>query len=523
MGTAESKAKNAEQASSVASELHEAYLQKLYPIEKRHLFHDIHASELGVEDFSSKPMVLLLGQYSTGKTTFIQQMLGRDYPGIRISPEPTTDKFICLVHGESGSIDEGHVVVSDESLPFKHLESFGDSFLCNLECIRIPRQAGHKRILEDLLLIDTPGVLAGEKQSDRGYNYQDVVSWFADHVDTVIIFFDVSKLDISDEMKGVIRAVRNKNAHKVHIVLNKADQVETSSLIRIYGALMWALRGVLETPEVPRVYIGSFWDKPLKHEDQRALFDDDSRDLNEMLRQLSRNSNVRKMNMLIRRAKMARAHAYVMDYLQSNAPRVFGKDAARERLLADLPGVFRKLSVDFKLPLGDFPDATAVSSGLQNVDLTTLQKIDKKEIDDLDNFIKLDLPFFLKQLPEQMQADLERERWLVKPNEMEYKRDFNRLEPKNGKVPVKKALASARIPLDVMQQILELVGHEENGELTLSDFSLTMNLVGLVHEGHSLPESLPDAMRNAAEADVGEAPRAKPMDFFKRQFTPNRV
>lgn len=31
-------------------------------------------------DFDAKPMVMLLGQYSTGKTTFIKHMLKCDYP-----------------------------------------------------------------------------------------------------------------------------------------------------------------------------------------------------------------------------------------------------------------------------------------------------------------------------------------------------------------------------------------------------------------------------------------------------------
>ncbi len=44
-------------------------------------------------DFEAKPSVLLLGQYSTGKSTFIKYLLGRDYPGIHIGPEPTTDRW----------------------------------------------------------------------------------------------------------------------------------------------------------------------------------------------------------------------------------------------------------------------------------------------------------------------------------------------------------------------------------------------------------------------------------------------
>lgn len=35
-------------------------------------------------DFNAKPMVMLLGQYSTGKTTFIKHLLKCNYPGMSI-------------------------------------------------------------------------------------------------------------------------------------------------------------------------------------------------------------------------------------------------------------------------------------------------------------------------------------------------------------------------------------------------------------------------------------------------------
>ena len=34
-----------------------------------------------------------------GKTTFIKTLLGREYPGCNIGPEPTTDKFTVVMHG----------------------------------------------------------------------------------------------------------------------------------------------------------------------------------------------------------------------------------------------------------------------------------------------------------------------------------------------------------------------------------------------------------------------------------------
>ena len=38
-------------------------------------------------------MVLLIGSYSVGKTSFIKYLLDQDFPGMHIGPEPTTDRF----------------------------------------------------------------------------------------------------------------------------------------------------------------------------------------------------------------------------------------------------------------------------------------------------------------------------------------------------------------------------------------------------------------------------------------------
>lgn len=74
----------------VLSELKKIYKNKLLPLEEHYNFHDFHSPKLEDPDFDAKPMILLVGQYSTGKTTFIRHLLERDFPGIRIGPEPTT-------------------------------------------------------------------------------------------------------------------------------------------------------------------------------------------------------------------------------------------------------------------------------------------------------------------------------------------------------------------------------------------------------------------------------------------------
>jgi hypothetical protein len=86
--------KHADMHDSVATGLQNVYKQKLLPLEKEYQFHDFHSPALDDPDFHAKPMVMLVGQYSTGKTTFIRYLLEQDFPGIRIGPEPTTDRCV---------------------------------------------------------------------------------------------------------------------------------------------------------------------------------------------------------------------------------------------------------------------------------------------------------------------------------------------------------------------------------------------------------------------------------------------
>jgi len=60
---------------------------------------------------------------------------------------------------------------------------------------------------------------------------------------------------------------------------------------------------VVKTPEVMRVYIGSFWNKPLQIDENKKLFEAEQADLLKDLRGLPHNSAVRKVNELVKRAR----------------------------------------------------------------------------------------------------------------------------------------------------------------------------------------------------------------------------
>lgn len=101
--------------------------------------------------YAAKPQVLLVGQYSVGKTSFIRYLLGRDFPGQRIGPEPTTDRFTVLINGPEERTIPGNALSVHPDLPFRGLERFGVSFLSRFEGSQLPSS-----VLRSINLVDTP-------------------------------------------------------------------------------------------------------------------------------------------------------------------------------------------------------------------------------------------------------------------------------------------------------------------------------------------------------------------------------
>merc|ERR1712060_896624 len=69
--------------SGVVDGLKDVYKNKLLPLEKMYSFHNFHSPSLSDVDFEVLPQVLVVGQYSTGKSSLIKHLLRSDFPGIR--------------------------------------------------------------------------------------------------------------------------------------------------------------------------------------------------------------------------------------------------------------------------------------------------------------------------------------------------------------------------------------------------------------------------------------------------------
>lgn len=369
------------------------YRKKILPLEVSSKYGHFHSPPLSPSDFDAKPMVLLLGQYSVGKTSFIRYLLGRDFPGIRVGPEPTTDRFTCIMHGDMDKIIPGAALCSQADRPFRGMSPFGNNFLSKLEGVEMDAP-----ILRNITLVDTPGILSGVKQSlGRNYDYDAVMKWFAERSDLIIIMFDAHKLDISDELKRVIEMMK-PHSDKVRVVLNKADGISTQQLMRVYGALMWSLGKVMNTPEVCRVYIGSFWAHALKNSEQAALLNREKLDLFQDIAQLPQNAVMRRINELVKRARSVKVHAYIIHYLRKQLPYTFGKREKQARLVHNLEKELIMCARRYELPRGDFPPLEPLRQALLEIkDLSEFPKLDKKMVTEMDKVFSVDIPGLLQK------------------------------------------------------------------------------------------------------------------------------
>ncbi|KAL5839006.1 hypothetical protein ACOSQ4_011614 [Xanthoceras sorbifolium] len=384
----------ASSVTSIIDGLKRMYTEKLKPLEATYRFNDFGSPLLTNSDFDAKPIVMLLGQYSTGKTTFIKHLLRCDYPGAHIGPEPTTDRFVVVMSGPDERSIPGNTIAVHADMPFSGLTTFGGAFLSKFECSQMPHP-----LLDQITFVDTPGVLSGEEhRTQRRYDFTGVMSWFAAKCDLILLLFDPRRLDISDEFKRVISSLRG-NDDKIRVVLNKADQVDTQELARVSVALKWSLGKVLNTPEVVRVYIGSFNDKPINEAvvgERRKLFEKEQDDLLMDLINIPKKACDRRINEFVKRAKAARIHAYIISHLKKKMPSMMGKAKAQRRLINNLEDEFAKVQRQFHLPAGDFPNVEHFQEVLNRYDIDKFEKLKPKMIQAVDDMLTYEIPELLK-------------------------------------------------------------------------------------------------------------------------------
>lgn len=200
-------------------------------------------------ELAGPPTVLFLGNHSSGKSTFVNFLLGT--PVQKTGLAPTDDAFTVLQFGGAEEERDGQAATSNPTLPFGALRSFGPEFLSHFRLKLRPAP-----LLRELTLIDSPGMIdAAREGSGRGYDFTGVVRWFAERADVVLVFFDPEKPGTTGETLQVFMDALRGLDHKLLIVMNKMDRfVSLQDFARAYGALCWNLGKVLSKKDLPHIF-----------------------------------------------------------------------------------------------------------------------------------------------------------------------------------------------------------------------------------------------------------------------------
>lgn len=162
---------------------------------------------LGWQDQSTAlPFVLFVGNHSSGKSSFINYILQRNVQTAGVAP--TDDCFTVIAPGPHDQDRDGPALIGDPDMGFRNLRQFGPTLIHHTQ-LKIRSSVR----IQNFMLVDSPGMIdspAGGSYSsnansmDRGYDFQNVVKWFAERADVVLLFFDPDKPGTTGETLKIL-------------------------------------------------------------------------------------------------------------------------------------------------------------------------------------------------------------------------------------------------------------------------------------------------------------------------------
>uniref|UniRef100_A0A0B7A239 Dynamin-type G domain-containing protein n=2 Tax=Arion vulgaris TaxID=1028688 RepID=A0A0B7A239_9EUPU len=290
-------------------QLLQIYKSSIKPLEDAYNFVNLNKGALLETEIVAKPLVLFVGPWSTGKTTFINYLLDIEdrEEKLHTGAEPTTTDFVVIQNGSRYRTMTGMQLVSDQSKAFASLEKYGQGFIQKLQGIEMKSD-----LLDLITFVDTPGIIENKRQQERGYPFSEVFQWFLQRASLIFLVFDPSKLEVGSELESVFSQLKGYEA-KLKILLNKADTITQQELMKVYGALFWNLAPLVNSVEPPRVYVGSFWSKSKNQHSLATLFLEEEQTLMLDLHRVVENWVEDKIAYVRRHACMVRLHALTVD------------------------------------------------------------------------------------------------------------------------------------------------------------------------------------------------------------------
>ena len=254
---------------SLRTELLDLVTEHLTPVALQYGY-----SEVPLEtNIKWKPQVLVLGNYSSGKSTLINELL--DVKVQSTGQAPTDDSFTVITYDDSQPEDtpvqvteerDGKFLLHDPEYPYETLKKHGQRFASHFRLKKV-----NSPFLKNLALIDTPGMLDSITERDRGYKYQDVIGDFAQIADLVLVLFDPHKAGTVREAHTSLRDTLPARTFedRVLFVLNRIDECASlTDLLQVYGTLCWNLSQMTGRKDIPTIHLTYSPQAMAKHSEQ---------------------------------------------------------------------------------------------------------------------------------------------------------------------------------------------------------------------------------------------------------------
>ncbi len=211
-------------------------------------------------DFSSlessmkwKPIVLIIGNYSSGKSTLINELIGAD---IQRTAQAATVAACSVITAEGSNRPEevpGSTLVNDDRLPFVKFKQYGEKLISHMCLKNIDSPT-----FENMAIIDSPGMLDATTEKDRGYDYMEVLGEFAKMADLIVLMFDPHKAGTIKETYSAIRNTlpEKSGEDRIVFVMSRIDECDNiSDLVRSYGTLCWNMSQMTGRKDIPHIYL----------------------------------------------------------------------------------------------------------------------------------------------------------------------------------------------------------------------------------------------------------------------------
>jgi hypothetical protein len=213
-----------------------------------------------------KPLVLLMGDHSAGKSSLVNNILG--FPLQPEGQEKSQHDFTVITGfraddaaelGAAGAVLEekrGDALIGDELYPFANLSRFGAPFAKHfvLKKVNLPR-------LANIALIDTPPLVRGEASygADSGGEVRgEAIAALAALADMIVVFFDPHRpWDYPDTYNYLKSSMPEAVIEKKCVyVLNRIDTcTHLGDFLKVYGSLYWRLARTVSQEEMPKLFL----------------------------------------------------------------------------------------------------------------------------------------------------------------------------------------------------------------------------------------------------------------------------